>query len=495
MCGPLLVPVQANQPPVVPTAAMRARDQVFALLEKRSGRVERVSRQELLDADPDEERWQHKRLEAAGDDLRVVAGLLHLDLQKAEVLLSTRDKALQTRGLLLASNAVLYVALLEDDDGDARLRAALYEGFLLPFVDAAPGSGRHGRFALLEGGAVALGDVGNTGGSMAVLDHIVKTAPNKPQSDMARVHLVDALAASERYSEAHKLLQEVTTPDLEGAKLRSGELWRKYREQQQKLRARLIEQSRVAGGGAGTTGTETTAPASTGATGATGTGGGAITGGVPGLAGGGLLLPGRRVAQAGIGGAGQAPETADANAATEEAEIEEPATQAEAEEDLADTPLGRARRAAKAAQKASLLSRRAQDMATISLARLLDAADAQQAFETAIAGPARTRNARANPNAPVLSLDLLETEAGTKSRLASKSAAEAEAASLEAQEATKIAAQLALLVHSNAANTRLPAAPIPDKAVPDPANELPTAVEVPTARALAPANAAPTPAR
>lgn len=474
LCGPLLiaVPVRANSMPVAPTAASRARDQVFALLEARSGLVEHLTRQELLEADPDEELWQHKRLEAAGDDLRAVAGLLHLDLQKAEALLASRDKALQRRGLLLAGNAVLYVRLFEDDDGDARLRAALYEGFLLPFIDLAPAEGGNSRFALLEGGAVALGVVGNGGGSRAILETIVKTAPKRPQSDIARVHLADALAGAgvERYYEAYELLEAVETPDLEGAKARSQEMLRKHRAQQRALLEKLRAARTGAGGGTEATGPQSPAaptPATTGGAGAGGAGGANM---------GGLALPGQRLAQATGGGNGPQP----AGETGEEA-LPEDADAAPAEDDTGDDVLSRARRAAKAAQKASLLTRKAQDAATISLARLLDAVDAQQAYQAAIAPPAAPgRRVATDRNAPVVNPNVLKAEAEAKSGLASQAAAEAQAASLEAQEATKVAAKLALLVHNT------PAAPIAATTPPKPADDLPTAVEVPAARPLAP---------
>lgn len=422
----LQVPVLAQSidlPLVREPEAGVSRQRAFSLLEARAGGVERLALAPLGATPPaNEEMWQHRRLEAAGGRSGQIAGLLHHDLQHAEQLLFSHDPAMRSLGLALASNVALYAALLEEKSGDARLRAAVYEGFLVPFEPRAPRHGRLSRTEILEGAAVAWDNTGQKEQRMEALLRLLRQASTVAQGDMVRVHLAEEYALQRRYAKAWRELKSITTRDLLGAKSRMPELLRLMRAQQ------------------GATNRDKKPRAEQDTTQTPGEAAPAL--GVPGIGVPGLGLPFPRMAQAGGegGGGGAADAPGEEELTPEErAQAEKDETQAKAKTKTEeDTPFTRATRAA---QKAASLARQAQTASTIALARLLDAADAGRELEAAQVAPKAPQR-----KVSTAKLQALEQSALAKARLASKAAKDAQKATQLAQEASAEAARLALLI-------------------------------------------------
>ena len=421
--------------------AWAARDQVFAILDKQvKGGVEEPP-MAMLQA-PDLDTWLFRRYYSitADDTLserqreRLLAGTIHQDLQLAEYGLANENPLAQKKALRVATIANLYASMLPEDP---RLQAALYEGFLLPNVEMAPEDGWGAQPALLEGAAVANRVIGQSGRQMSLLNHLIdyqKKQGNVPGADIARIHLSEALEGREYYFRAFQELNAVTTPDLLGAKSHLETLWNKAREQ----RERQIAAFFAARGGAATTdGTDPNAGNTDGA--------GANAGANAGEA-----LP--QMPPGGFGGVAQrATRFAQNNGGRDKGE---PGGEGEGEEgeplDGESEKMKRMRLAAEAAQIAKELTKTANELSTIALAKMLDATDAQRALETAEKGgtPAPRRGARLNDGTAASATDVftLRRTAENGAREASEAAGDAKRATIAAQVASEEAAKLALRV-------------------------------------------------
>lgn len=338
---------------------------------------------------------------------------------------------------------------------------------------------------------------------------------NSSAADVTRIHLADALASGSffdsgqkqvehekqmtRLGEAIYQLDLVSTPDLLGARSRLPELRQELEALQNISIAQAAAQDPVPAlntGGAPKNGGANSTAANTGAlsngapiTSAPNTNvpnanvpnTGAVPGvGTGGVLGGGMGGNGPRLAQNGgaEGGADAGVEgidgegVDDADAARDGAAEDTPnqsttaKTPDEIEEEKEDAlrpgeseKMRRVRRATRAAQKAEALTKKAGQAATISLARMLDAADAQGALEAAekkrVAQPQNTvRNREAAPR-DITALRLEASRAAHAAALASQLSQEAGKA---AQKATARAALLALEVH-NRVSAETPASP------------------------------------
>ena len=447
ICGPL-PPVLAqgafngtrSNAPTNSAQALAARDRVFAILDEQvKGGVEEPP-MAMLGA-PDLDSWLFRRYRSITEDAtlsprqreRLLAGTVHQDLQLAEYGLGMDNPLAQKKALRVATIANLYVGMLPTDP---RLQAALYEGFLLPHLAMAPEKGWGAQPALLEGAAVANRVIGQSGRQVFLLRHLLDYQQQRgdvPGADIARIHLSDALEGRQQYFDAFQQLNAVTTPDLMGAKSYLGTLWNKAYEERQRQMAAFW-----ARGGAGATGQ--TAPSEGG-----GTGGGAAAGGalpaLPAMPAGGFgpLAGGRRFAQnnggqgGGNGGGGNTGGT----------------TEGEENEDESEK-MRRMRLAAEAAQLAKVLTKKADELSTIALAKMLDATDAQRALETAEKGgtPSPRRGARLNDGMAESATDVLTLRRAAENgaREASEAAGDAKRATMAAQAASEEAAKLALRV-------------------------------------------------
>ena len=423
--------------------AWAARDQVFAILDNQvKGGVE-APPMAMLSA-PDLDTWLFRRYYSitADDTLserqreRLLAGTIHQDLQLAEYGLTNENPLAQKKALRVATIANLYVGMLPEDP---RLQAALYEGFLLPNVEMAPESGWGAQPALLEGAAVANRVIGQSGRQMALLNHLIayqKKRDNVPGADIARIHLSEALEARESYFRAFEELNAVTTPDLLGAKSHLEELWNKAREQ----RERQIAAFFAARAGAATADGTAPDPNAGDPNGAGANGG----------AGAGEALP--QVPPGGFGGVAQRARRFAQNNGGRDRGEQGGGTEGEEDEPLdgESEKMKRMRLAAEAAQIAKELTKKANELSTIALAKMLDAADAQRALETAEKGgtPAPRRGARLNDGTPEAATDVftLRRTAENLAREASEAAGDAKRATIAAQTASEEAAKLALRV-------------------------------------------------
>ena len=408
--------------------ALVARDQTFDLLERQSGPIEEAEVGALSGArDPDSWLWSRYRAVTADATLspaqrqRLLAGVVHQDLQLAEVALASSDPLVRRRGLRAATIANLYAGSLSDDP---RLQAALYQGFLLPNLDVAPRTGWGDAPSLLEGASVALGMSGRPLEQRAALGELLqmqKGAGNVAGADMARVHLSSVLEAAGDYRGAFQQLDAVTTPDLMGARAHLKDL---FREMQAQMRAAQTAGQNPAPQPAGNNPpTNANAPSNPN----------------PGAATIALASPGLEM---GRGGGDSRQRLAQAGKAERggQGEGTEAATPDESE------AMRRVRLAAEAAKRAQELTKKAGELATISLAKWLDASDAQAALDAANglapARPATPGRASAPPPDPLT----LRANAQKTAREASEAAEDAKRAALAAQQATDEAAKLALRV-------------------------------------------------
>lgn len=431
--------------------ALAARDRAFAILDGQvKGGVEEPPMAML--GVPDLDTWLFRRYYSITEDQtlsprqreRMIAGTIHQDLQLAEYGLTTDNPLVQKKALRVATIANLYVGMLP---ADPRLQAALYEGFLLPNVAMAPEKGWGARAALLEGASVAYGMSGRADQQIQTLRNLLnfqKSRSNVPGADIARIHLSDALEGRSQFPEAIQQLDAVTTPDLLGAKKYLGELRRKNYEYQlafwERYQAQLAAERAAAQGNTAGVSTQNAAQNTDANGNGTNTGGIVPAVAKPELPPGGfgtLARGGRRFAQ-NNGGRGNGGETG----GTEQGAGD--VIEGESEK------MRRMRLAAEAAQVAKELTKKADELSTISLAKMLDAADAQRALEAAEKGEAQAprRGARLNDGTAASAPDIftLRRTAENLARAASEAAGDAKRATVAAQEASEEAAKLALRV-------------------------------------------------
>lgn len=230
--------------------ALSARDQAFLVLERQAGAVDEPNFN-LLKGAGDLEGWVWNRYRAVTEDEtlsrrereKMLAGVVHQDLQLAEVGLEQPDEGVRRRALRVASIANLYASSLS---ADPRLQAALYEGFLLPNVGLAPAQGWGDAASLLEGAAMAFKLTGKPERQIETLDKLLlmqQGTGHGAGADIARVHLSGALEKSEQYREAITTLEAVTTPDLLGAKKQLNALRNKLNDQQRREAKRLAQEA------------------------------------------------------------------------------------------------------------------------------------------------------------------------------------------------------------------------------------------------------------
>ena len=419
--------------------AWAARDQVFAILDDQvKGGVEEPP-MAMLQA-PDLDTWLFRRYYSITADEtlsarqreRQIAGTIHQDLQLAEYGLTVNDSVVQKKALRVATIANLYASMLPEDP---RLQAALYEGFLLPNVEMAPAQGWGAQPALLEGAAVANRMIGRSERQIGLLNQLIafqKQRNDVPGADIARIHLSEALEGHKYYFRAFQELNAVTTPDLLGAKTHLETLWNKAREQRERQIA-AWEAAQAAATAEGTTPGQNAGNANTNA----GTNAG-VGEALPALPPGGFAVAtrgGRRLAQ-NPGGRNTGEQAGGG-------EEDEPF-------DGESEKMKRMRLAAEAAQIAKELTKKANELSTIALAKMLDAADAQRALETAEKGgtPAPRRGARLNDGTPEAATDIftLRRTAENSARAASEAAGDAKRATIAAQAVSEEAAKLALRV-------------------------------------------------
>lgn len=427
-------------------------------------------------------------------DGEAVAALVHQDLQRVRLWLQAPDAGTRTKALKMGGMALLYARSLDGSGGigdkngsfpSDELRAAISEGFLIPFLSYAPTDGPGSRRQVLEGVSTIYRDLGRTSDQRQVLRLLAGTQASPPyhgpEADVARVHLVDALvmgvppleeiapdlmerAEAEGYErdtlEALSTLWAVTTPDLQGAKARLPEI----EEQHSAIRAKLLAWNKAGEvPGAGNT------------PGVPGAGGGNGAGTTPGTAQqpptiGGL---GAGKNQGGAGGDG-GDEGGDAGSAPGAAKDDAEQARLDEEQAKADTPAGRAKRAFEAAQKAAAATRRAQRLSAMALSLAGEAAQAHQALAMARAPKVAARPAQTPANEEdavpdgtddalralaALPLPQLERRVYDTSRAASDAARRADEATVLAQKATARARNLCLLVRLSS-NVNRAAAPV-----------------------------------
>lgn len=246
------LPAPARIKPLPVSPVTLARERVFSTLEELAGSPMEAPDPSLLKVANFEARLI-SRYRAATEDEELnpqqqqarVAALVLYDFHLALLGLESSDTALQRRGARIAGLSNLYVRLLPDNP---RLKAAIYEGFLLPGLSAAPATGWGNASSLLEGAAMAFHEAGQSERQVEVLRQLLKTqtsasdaeSAHSPDADLTRIHLADALSGDTftdngprrakrqnqvaRLSEAIALLEQVGTPDLSGAKSRLPEL-------------------------------------------------------------------------------------------------------------------------------------------------------------------------------------------------------------------------------------------------------------------------------
>ena len=461
--APLASPSHAQSAPAVtdPAAAsakaraLAARDRAFAILDDQvKGGVEEPP-MAMLGA-PDLDSWLFRRYRSITEDEtltkrqleRMIAGTVHQDLQLAEYGLFSNNPLAQKKALRVATIANLYVGMLP---ADPRLQAAIYEGFLLPHVEMAPEKGWGARPALLEGAAVANRVIGQSGRQISLLHTLLdfqKKRGNVPGADMARIHLAEALEGRSQYFQAFQELNAITTPDLLGAKASLERLWRKAVAQREQQRAALFARGGAGGGAGGAAPNQGTEGAGGGNAEGAGAAGGASEA-LPALPPGGFGTVaqggGRRFAQNNVGRGAGNPENGEGGAGAGEA------LDGESEK------MRRMRLAAEAALIAKELTKKADELSTISLAKMLDAADAQRALEAAEKGeaPRQTNARRAAPAGaataatgatPATDIFTLRRNAENGARAASEASGDAKRAAIAAQKASEEAARLALRV-------------------------------------------------
>jgi len=463
-------------------------------------------------------RYQGALLPAGREDTmdgEMTAALLYQDLLRVRLWLASPDVPTRTKALKMGGMALLYARSLDGSGGIGdkddsfpcdELRAAICEGFLMPFLRYAPNEGPGSRRQVLESVSTIYRDLGRGDDQIQVLRLQAGTHPtqhpNRPlkneEADMARVHLTDALlmgvpplteitpkemslAQARGYErdtwEALTTLRAVETPDLEGAKARLPEIEAQYNA----IKARVAQWNvgQTPPGLVPPLPTPGTAP-----TGGTAGGGMAAGGGTAGAPAAGAqpqppLIGG--IAGLGTRGTGTGAET-EAGAEPEEGGTtgkEDDATQARLEEEAAkaDTPAGRARRALNAAQKAAAATKRAGRLSALALSLASEAAQAHQALAMARApkGEARPLQAPVGEDGAAgegvaggmdealqalaaLPLPQLERRVYDASRAASDAARRADEATSLAQKATARARNLALIVQLSSNVNRAPVA-------------------------------------
>ena len=459
--------------------ALAARDRTFELLGRQSGAVDPPNTGALLGAhDLDGWLWSRYHAVTANSTLtpvqsqRLLAGLVNQDLQLAEDALQSTDPVVRRRGLRVATIANIYAGSLTDDP---RLQASLYQGFLLPVLDMAPHDGWGSGPALLEGASVAFGLSGRAQEQRDTLGQLLQmqqNAGNVPGADMARVHLAVTLEDKGDLRGAFQQLDAISTPDLAGAKTHMKKLAAEIQAAANKAANQGAQQQipfkkggeNVGNANAQTPGDTNDTPATPDANG-TGDGQTANNGNAGetdlGQPGGDLnsstaALNRRRLAQnaggRGVGGQGGGEGGAEAGANDGESEM-----------------MRRVRLATEAAKKAQQLSKKEGELATISLAKWLDASDAQAALDAASdVGKGRAPQ-RATPpglpNGPAPTLLMLQTNAQKTAREASEAAGDVKRASVAAQEASAEAARLAMRVFTvDQITPKMGENPIPSKA-------------------------------
>ena len=462
-------------------------------------------------------RYQGALLPAGREDTmdgEMTAALLYQDLLRVRLWLASPDVPTRTKALKMGGMALLYARSLDGSGGIGdkddsfpcdELRAAICEGFLMPFLRYAPGEGPGSRRQVLESVSTIYRDLGRANDQIQVLRLQAGThptqSPNRPlkneEADMARVHLTDALlmgvpplteitpkemslAQARGYErdtwEALTTLRAVETPDLEGAKARLPEIEAQYNA----IKARVAQWNvaQIPPGLVPASPAPGAAP--TGGTAGGGTAGGGMAGAPatgaqpqPPLIGG--------IAGLGTRGTGTGAET-EAGAEPEEGGTtrkEDDAAQARLEEEAAraDTPAGRARRALNAAQKAAAATKRAGRLSALALSLASEAAQAHQALAMARAPKEKARPAQgpvgedgaeeegvaggmdeALQALAALPLPQLERRVYDASRAASDAARRADEATSLAQKATARARNLALIVQLSSNVNRAPVA-------------------------------------
>ena len=464
--------------------ALAARDRTFELLGRQSGPVDAPNTGALLGAH-DLDGWLWSRYHAVTADStipkarvqRLLAGLVHQDLQLAEDALQSGDPVVRRRGLRVATIANIYAGSLTDDP---RLQASLYQGFLLPVLDMAPRDGWGSGPALLEGASMAFRLSGRAQEQREALSQLLQmqqAAGNVPGADMARVHMAVALEDEGDLRGAFRQLDAISTPDLAGAKAHMRELAEEIQAAANQGATQPFP-TKAGNANAQTPGNTNDTPATPDANGTddgqTANNGNAGETGI-GQLGGDLnssiaALNGRRLAQnaggRGVGGQGGGEGGAEAGADDGESEM-----------------MRRVRLATEAARKAQQLSKKEGELATISLAKWLDASDAQAALDAASdAGKGRAGQRTTPlglPNTPQPSLLALQTNAQKTAREASEAAGDVKRASVATQKASAEAARLAMRVFTVDQDTpKMGEDPAPNKAAQDDkAPQTPTATE------------------
>ncbi len=497
-------------------AAARAR--ALSLIENRIGPVPtpRNPPQEW-------ERWLFSRYRGAGGNISLIASLVHQDLQLAARWLDSPNAVVRRRGVRVAAIANLYAASVEAA-GEPRLRASIYDGFLLPYVADAPAGGLGNAPSIREGASVAFRRTGQTRRQIEVLNSIIAQEPRTALADMSRVHLAEALAQRRDYRGAIAQLRAVTTPDLSGALARIPELERLLAQQvanpEPAITGSPVEVPPSVPGSpvpdAPVATPPPTVPEGTGVPPDNGLPGGNAPGKpdrppanppapanppgevnpvaptVPGL--GDTPMDNAPVGGApvdnapeGLPGGGRPDATVPGGEAA-------PDGTGETTADEGDRAT-RMSRALAAAQLAAALTKKAEQAAALSLAKMLDTAEAEEDLEAATqardAAAPRSRRAGANGAGAAAKPNLaaLRTRRYSAAREASAAAETARKATQAAQVATAEAARLAVLVHAVSPQDAQNTAPAPPA---DPTDALPVAADA-AAAPTAPAPTAPAP--
>lgn len=192
--------------------------------------VEKVGRK-LVPAIPNPKKdlltWQRDRHEATLDGLmngdvvkqpKVLYLLAYRDLLIVRELLLREDLEQRRVGMLMAFYTDLRIA---GSLKDARLRAGIYEAFLLPNIDAAKPSGGLDPISiqsLLQDAAGRYGAVKELDKQIAILQLLAKVAEHLNAADRARYKLASVWANLEMYSKAIAVLNEITSQELQNKK-------------------------------------------------------------------------------------------------------------------------------------------------------------------------------------------------------------------------------------------------------------------------------------
>lgn len=165
--------------------------------------------------------WRRERLRAVGRDPKKLAVMMAENLREAAQLSASDLESARRQSLPLAQEVAILAAMRLKDP---ILCARVFEGFVLPFLQAAPDRSSAEFFLskkqILQDVCSAYrqsGEAEKLFEATAVLVIVAEKEGDTESADWARIKLAEGLAARKRYQDAINALKAVTTPHLVGA--------------------------------------------------------------------------------------------------------------------------------------------------------------------------------------------------------------------------------------------------------------------------------------